>query len=285
MNTPSSRRQFIKKTTLLAGASLTLPSAAIRRPGNQRARRTAATPLAARANSDCRPARLWRGPGAFPAHDGVPLQLRGPGLVPRCQVRHLGHWGPQCQPEQGDWYAQHMYQFNNAMYRFHVQTYGHPSKFGFKDVCNVWKAEKWDPVALIALYKKAGAKFFAAMANHHDNMDMFDSTYQPWNSVKVGPKKDIVGGWAKAARAAGLRFAVSSHAGRTWSWYRGRAGIRPQRSLGGCALRWHHDQGRRQGPLVGRSGSAGHLRAISRPPTRARRTRLTAKSTLTASWI
>src|SRR3982751_2412441 len=94
------------------------------------------------------------------------------------------HWGPQCQPEQGDWYAQHMYQPNDAMYRFHVQKYGHPSQFGFKDVCNEWKAENWDPVALIALYKKAGAKFFAAMANHHDNMDMFDSTYQPWNSVK-----------------------------------------------------------------------------------------------------
>ena len=30
------------------------------------------------------------------------------------------HWGPQCQPEMGDWYAQHMYQFNSADYRFHV---------------------------------------------------------------------------------------------------------------------------------------------------------------------
>jgi alpha-L-fucosidase len=128
------------------------------------------------------------------------------------------HWGPQCQPEQGDWYAQRMYQFNNAAYRFHVEHYGHPSKFGFKDVCNEWKAEKWDPVALIALYKKAGARFFAQMINHHDGFDMFDSTYQPWNSVKVGPKKDLLGGWAKAAREAGLRLAVSSHGGRTYTW-------------------------------------------------------------------
>jgi alpha-L-fucosidase len=143
------------------------------------------------------------------------------------------HWGPQCQPEQGDWYAQRMYQFNNPAYQFHVQKYGHPSKFGFKDVCNQWKAEAWDPVALIALYKKAGAKFFAAMANHHDNMDMFDSTYQPWNSVKVGPKKDIVGGWAKAARNAGLRFAVSSHAGRTWSWYNAAQGSDPSGPMAG----------------------------------------------------
>jgi len=129
------------------------------------------------------------------------------------------HWGPQCQPEQGDWYAQKMYQFNTPVYKFHCQKYGHPSKFGFKDVINEWKADKWDPAALIALYKKAGAKFFAAMAHHHDNFDNFDSKYQPWNSVKYGPKKDLVGGWMKATRDAGLRFAISSHGDRAWSWY------------------------------------------------------------------
>jgi alpha-L-fucosidase len=129
------------------------------------------------------------------------------------------HWGPQCQPEMGDWYAQKMYQPTNAIYKFHVQKYGHPSKFGFKDVINEWKADKWEPEKLIALYKRAGAKFFAAMANHHDNTDMFDSTYQPWNSVAIGPKKDIVGGWEKAARAAGLRFAITCHGDRAWSWY------------------------------------------------------------------
>jgi alpha-L-fucosidase len=129
------------------------------------------------------------------------------------------HWGPQCQPEMGDWYAQRMYQEKSSDYKFHCEKYGHPSKFGFKDVINEWKAEKWDPEHLVGLYKRAGAKYFAAMANHHDNMDMFHSKYQPWNSVAIGPKKDIVGGWAKAARAAGLRFAVTCHGDRAWSWY------------------------------------------------------------------
>jgi alpha-L-fucosidase len=129
------------------------------------------------------------------------------------------HWGPQCQPEQGDWYAQNMYLPAQAVYKFHVQKYGHPSKFGFKDVINEWKADKWEPEKLIALYKRAGAKFFSAMAHHHDNFDNFDSTYQPWNSVKIGPKKDILGGWMKATREAGLRFGISSHGDRAWSWY------------------------------------------------------------------
>ena len=63
------------------------------------------------------------------------------------------------------------------------------------------------------------AKYFVALANHHDNFDCFNSKFQPWNSVNVGPKRDVVGTWQKAARAAGLRFGVSVHASRTWSWF------------------------------------------------------------------
>jgi alpha-L-fucosidase len=129
------------------------------------------------------------------------------------------HWGPQCQPEQGDWYARFMYAEGSREYKSHVSMYGHPSEFGFKDVCNAWKAEKWDPEALVKLYKDAGAKYFFAMANHHDNFDNYDSKYQPWNSVNVGPKKDIIGGWEKAARKNGLYFGISNHAAHAWLFY------------------------------------------------------------------
>ena len=71
------------------------------------------------------------------------------------------------------------------------------------------------------------------MANHHDNFDMFDSKYQPWNSVAIGPKKDIVGGWAKAARAAGLRLAITCHGDRAWSWYQAAQGSDPSGPLAG----------------------------------------------------
>ena len=89
---------------------------------------------------------------------------------------------------------------------YHLAHYGPQSKVGFKDIDHLWTAANWDPVKLIDLYKRAGAKYFVALANHHDNLDCFDSTYQPWNSVNIGPKRDIVGEWSKAARAAGLRF-------------------------------------------------------------------------------
>lgn len=130
------------------------------------------------------------------------------------------HWGPQCEPEAGDWYARSMYEEGSRQYKFHLEKYGHPSKFGFKDVINVWKADNWNPEELVSLYKDAGAKYFMAMANHHDNLDLYNSKYQPnWNSTKIGPKKDIIAGWEKAARKANLPFAVSIHAAHAWSWF------------------------------------------------------------------
>jgi alpha-L-fucosidase len=129
------------------------------------------------------------------------------------------HWGPQCQPEHGDWYARLMYCEGTDAYKYHCQKYGHPSKFGFKDVIHEWKAENWDPEELLALYKRAGARYFMALANHHDNLDLYESTYQSWNSTRVGPKKDIARGWAKAAAKQNLPLGLSVHASHAWSWY------------------------------------------------------------------
>jgi len=129
------------------------------------------------------------------------------------------HWGSQCQPEHGDWYARSMYETGSPNYKSHIIEYGHPSTNGFKDVIHVWKAEHFDPDTLLKFYKDNGAKYFMALANHHDNFDNWNSQYQPWNSVALGPQKDLIGGWAKAARKHGLRFAVSVHGSRAWSWY------------------------------------------------------------------
>ena len=98
-----------------------------------------------------------------------------------------------------------------SVYEYHVENFGHPSKFGYKDFIPLWKAEKFDPMKLTALFKEVGAKYFGVMAVHHDNFDNYDSTHHEWNSVKMGPKKDIVGEWKKACQAHGLRFAVTSH--------------------------------------------------------------------------
>ncbi|WP_343672306.1 alpha-L-fucosidase [Chitinophaga sp.] len=158
-------------------------------------------------------------PGPFlPTWDSL-AQYHVPDWFKDAKFGIWAHWGPQCQPERGDWYARGMYQEGSDQYNYHIQKYGHPSKFGFKDVINEWKAENWNPEELLSLYKKAGARYFMALANHHDNFDLFDSQYHAWNSTKLGPKKDIVGGWAKAAKQQGLRFGVTVHASHAWTWY------------------------------------------------------------------
>jgi alpha-L-fucosidase len=129
------------------------------------------------------------------------------------------HWGPQSAIEFGDWYARTMYQQGSKQYLYHVETYGHPSKVGYKDLVDNWKAAKWDPDRLISLYKKAGAKYFVSMGVHHDNFDLWDSKYTRWNAVNMGPKKDVVGLWRDAAWRQGLRFGVSEHLWISYKWW------------------------------------------------------------------
>ncbi|NJD09713.1 MAG: alpha-L-fucosidase [Gemmatimonadetes bacterium] len=160
-------------------------------------------------------------------------QYRVPEWFRDAKLGIWAHWGPQCQPERGDWYAREMYLEGSPRYRFHVGRYGHPSKFGFKDVIHEWRAERWDPGALVSRYRRVGARYFFALANHHDNLDLWDSRYQPWNSVAVGPRQDIIGGWAKAARDNGLRFGVSVHASHAWSWYEPAQGADREGPLAG----------------------------------------------------
>jgi len=129
------------------------------------------------------------------------------------------HWGPYSVAEQGEWYARRLYEQDRKEYAHHLKHYGHPSKHGYKDFIPMWKAEKFDPDALLALFKRAGAKYFCPCAVHHDNFDLWDSKYHEWNAVKMGPKKDIIGMWRKATLKAGLRFGVTTHLSRSYSWF------------------------------------------------------------------
>ena len=137
------------------------------------------------------------------------------------------HWGPQSVPELGGgWYARHMYmqdvgkeKFGKNAYPYHLKTFGHPSKFGFKDVIHQWKAEKLDTDGLLQYFTQdLGAKYFMALAHHHDNFDNWDSTYQPWNSVNVGPKRDIIGEFCASAKKYAVPFGVTTHDERFFDW-------------------------------------------------------------------
>ncbi len=129
------------------------------------------------------------------------------------------HWSPQCVPEDGDWFARNMYLQGSSQNRFAQAHYGPPSKFGYKDLCAQWTLLNWEPSALMERYKRAGARIFIALANHHDGFDTWNSRHHEWNAVRLGPHRDVIGAWAKEARRHGLRFGVTVHQARNWWWF------------------------------------------------------------------
>ncbi|MBP5523388.1 MAG: alpha-L-fucosidase [Bacteroidaceae bacterium] len=129
------------------------------------------------------------------------------------------HWGAQCVEGSGDWMARELYIEGSSKYKYHREHYGHPSEFGYKDVLPLFKAEKWQPDSLVARYKRCGAQYFFVLGNHHDNYDLWDSKYQPWNSMNIGPKRDILAEWAAAAKKEGLPLGISFHADHAWTWF------------------------------------------------------------------
>ncbi|MDR0292555.1 MAG: alpha-L-fucosidase [Oscillospiraceae bacterium] len=147
-------------------------------------------------------------------------QFQCPEWFKKAKFGIWAHWGPQSVPMQGDWYAHRMYCPDTDVYKYHVRTYGHPSKAGYKDICARWKAEAFDPDELIDLYIRAGARYFVSQMAHCDNFDNFDSAFQPrFNSVHMGPKKDILRLWRDAARKRGLPFGFSEHLSVSYHWF------------------------------------------------------------------
>lgn len=134
------------------------------------------------------------------------------------------HFGPQSAGESGDWYARNLYKEGEQPYRNHLKNFGHPSEVGYKDVLREWNPDKLDPARLVQIYHDAGARFLLIQGVHHDNFDLWNSRYHPWNSMRIGPKRDLLGEWAKACRAAGMHYGVAFHHEYTWWWWQAAFG-------------------------------------------------------------
>ncbi len=128
------------------------------------------------------------------------------------------HFGPQSAGESGDWYARNLYKPGRA-YDNHLKRYGRPSEVGYKEILRDWNPTKLDPEKLTKIYEDAGARFLMIQGVHHDNYDLWNSKYHPWNSVNMGPKRDLLGEWAKACRANGMHYGVTFHHEYTWWWW------------------------------------------------------------------
>ena len=145
------------------------------------------------------------------------------------------HWGPSCVPEVStDWYPRWMYEDKvqrhhktgkivanepHPSYLHHVKTYGDPAKFGYKELFPLFEAEEFDAKAWVDLFVKSGAKYVIPVAEHHDGYAMYDSSITRWNSVKTGPKRDLLAELRDEIKRQGLIFGASSHYAFNWHYY------------------------------------------------------------------
>lgn len=169
-------------------------------------------------------------PSGFHSSWDPPSDYKSPQWFRNAKFGLWLHWGPQTIPAKGGgWYARHMYvepknlgqeSWGKEAWAYHRETYGHQSEFGYKDLCNLWKAEKFNADDTIRQFKKWGAHYVATMANHHDNFDLFNSTVHGWNTTKVGPKRDLLGEFAAAARRENLKWMASVHSSRSNKWFK-----------------------------------------------------------------
>ena len=119
----------------------------------------------------------------------------------------------------GDWYARNMYIQGSPQNLYHVRHYGHPSKFGYKDICALWKAENFDPDELMDLYYRAGARYFVAQAMHHDNFFNYDSKIHPLQLREHRPRQGYLCPVKAAADKHNMPFGLTEHLGASFSWW------------------------------------------------------------------
>ncbi len=127
---------------------------------------------------------------------------------------------------KGAWYPHNMYyvegvhkDFKKPYREHHEAVYGSLKEFGYKDFIPMLTLEKFDAAYYADLTAACGAEYFAAPAVHHDGFAMWDSKEIEWNSVRMGPHRDVVGELTEAMRARGIKTGVSTHYGRHWRYY------------------------------------------------------------------
>lgn len=122
------------------------------------------------------------------------------------------HWGPYAVPAfYNEWYASRMYDVGSESYNHHIKTYGKHTEFGYKDFIPMFKGEKFNAEEWVSLFKESGAKYVVPVAEHHDGFSMYKSVVNEWNSVKMGPQRDVIGEIKAATVKSGLHFGLSSH--------------------------------------------------------------------------
>lgn len=130
------------------------------------------------------------------------------------------HWGPYCVPAyKNEWYSRNMYAKKNSINKYHVETYGPISEFGYKDFYPMFTGERFDPEEWAELVERSGARYAGPVTEHSDNFSMWDSKVNEINSVNYGPHRDVVKECFEAFQKRGIRTLATFHHQWLWGWF------------------------------------------------------------------
>ncbi len=134
------------------------------------------------------------------------------------------HWGPislanSHSTRASGWYARQMYDPKRWEFAYHQEHFGDQKTVGYKDIIAKFKAPAFNADEWAELFRQAGARFAGPVAIHHENFALWDSKLTEWDSMDVGPKRDITGELAKAIRQRGMKFIATFHHGFAWQYY------------------------------------------------------------------
>ena len=123
------------------------------------------------------------------------------------------HWGVYSVPaysddeDYGEWFLKGILEEDSLRVDFMAEHFG--EDFTYRDFAPLFKAELFDPSEWADLFRRAGARYVVLVSKHHDGYALWPSEYSPdWNSVDVGPRRNIVGELTYAVRNAGLRMGL-----------------------------------------------------------------------------
>jgi alpha-L-fucosidase len=131
------------------------------------------------------------------------------------------HWGVYSVPAWGptgdsigvydkyaEWYWNKLVQPGKVQKYFreyHNKTYG--PNFRYQDFAPMFKAELFDPDKWADLFEKSGAKYVVLTSKHHEGFTLWPSAQSwNWNSLDIGPHRDLAGDLTTAVKKKGLHM-------------------------------------------------------------------------------
>lgn len=119
-------------------------------------------------------------------------------------------WGPVGKYSEWYWHQITNKSYGGATWEYHLQNWGKDFKYEY--FAPMFKAELYDPDHWADIFKRSGAKYVVPTSKHHEGYCMWPSEEanktwgRPWNSMDIGPKRDLLGELMEAGRKVGLKM-------------------------------------------------------------------------------